>query len=140
MTTALDLFPETTQTQPITIDAGNWQGQMVDPKWGHPLIDIRLLPVWSEIWTVGWFIQCGQCVDEWHPANPNRWKTHRAYPWYRTDDMPQGKQLAVAMANAARSVKLVLAQMQTWCPPEMHDDVTRVSDAIEAQAQQWLHE
>jgi hypothetical protein len=140
MTMDIDLFPETIQAQPINIEAGQWQGQMLDPKWQQPLIEIRLLPVWSELWTVGWFIQCGNCVDEWHPRNPKAWRAHSSYPWHRIDQMPQGLHLATGMANAARAVRLVLAQMITWCPPEMHADITQVSDAIEAQARQWLHE
>lgn len=130
-----DLFPET-------------QGAIIPMEWvsearneyGYPLITARLLPKRAEdgVWHVGWLVHAEKALDEWHPSNPDAYKMHAAYPWYRLDALPFARSRDVAMANAGRAVKIVLAQMLPFVDPALHAEVQRIQEQIEAQARAWL--
>lgn len=139
-----DLFPETlpelaTHTAPV--ETTQWQGTSVC-KWGHPRVVARLIPMWdsSTGWTVGWLAHVEQCLDEWHPSNPDAWRAHAHYPWYRLDEMPKSPLLSIACGSASRALRMVLEQFLAsgYVPTELHEETRAVSERIEAQAQAWL--
>lgn len=141
---SLDLFPETLAKQTAIAtpaEATQWQGTSLC-KWGHPRIEARLIPVWNAVtgWTVGWLAHVEQCLDEWHPGNPNAWQAYASYPWYRLDEMPKSALHSVACGSAARGLRIVLEQFLAsgYVPPELHVEVRAISDQIEEQAQAWL--
>lgn len=139
-----DLFPETLSEKSelaLPIEAIQWRGPSMC-KWGHPRVEARLIPVWksSTGWTVGWLAHAENCLDEWHPSNPNAWRSHACYPWYRLDEIPTSAVHSVACGSAARGLRIVLEQflMSGYMAPELHDETRRISEQIEAQAQAWL--
>lgn len=133
------LFPETETTATAPAEAVSWQGPSLC-KYGLPLVTVRLLPAWSpsEGWRIGWCAQVGKCVDEWHPAAPNRHREHPSYPWYRLDEMAASDRFAIAAGSAARALKIVLEQMLGYAEPELRAEVHELQEAIERQAQDWL--
>lgn len=133
------LFPETLSPVVAPDEACTWSGPSTD-KWGHAAVTVKLLPMWfaDEGWICGWLIHIATALDEWHPVNPNAWKQHSSYPWHRPDTMPQSGSKVVAMAMAARECRIVIAQMLVYIPPELHAEVSEISDAIEVQARTWL--
>lgn len=131
-----DLFPET-------------QGQILPEEWlsdskdryGFPLVVVRLLSKWEEIdgmWHVGWLVNAGTALDEWHPNNPDAYKAHSDYPWYRLETLPMGKTRNLALGIAGRAAKIVLAQMLPYIDTSLHAEVTRIQEQIEQQARMWL--
>lgn len=141
---SLDLFPETLSEQsakPLHTETTQWRGASLC-KWGHPRVDTRLIPMWDAAggWTVGWIAHVENCLDEWHPRNPDAWKSHSGYPWYRLDEMPNSAQYSVACGSAARGLRMVLEQfvMSGYIAPELHAETRAISNQIEAQAQAWL--
>jgi hypothetical protein len=141
---SLDLFPETLAEQSANAtpaEVTQWQGASLC-KWGYPRIEARLIPVWNAAngWTVGWLAKAEQCLDEWPPSDPNGWRAHAIYPWYRLDEMPKSALRSVACGSAARGLRMVLEQFLAsgYVPPELHVEVRAISDRIEAQAQAWL--
>ncbi len=140
--TTLDLFPETAQP-----DRGHGPVHRMEfagqarCQYGHPIVRAALIGMWDTRvgWTVGWLVQVGSALDEWHPGNPNAWKARASYPWYRLDTgMPRSSSYAVAAGNAARAAKLVLAKMTEFCPPEAAGDIEALSDQLETRAREWL--
>lgn len=136
----IDLFPETV-TAPADMKPVEWNGSMLD-KYGHPRATVRLIPVWHQHqgWVVGWFAMLDKALDEWHPANPNAWRQLATYPWHRLDEMPRSRSYAVACGQAARGVRLVVAQLQNYCGQDLLPDVVQLQDQIEDQARAWLCE
>lgn len=139
---SLQLFPETVQPgrgarKPTTVEI---HGQACDEH-GHPLVRANLLGLWDprDGWTVGWLVQAGQALDEWHPGARDAWRVHRSYPWYRlSTGMPCSSSYALAAGQAARAAALVLAQMREFVPPAAEADFQAVSDRLEAHAREWL--
>lgn len=141
---SLDLFPETLSEQAklaLSAEATQWLGTSLC-KWGHPRVEARLIPMWNAAtgWTVGWLAHVENCLDEWHPNNPNAWRSHASYPWYRLEEMPNSALHAVACGSAARGLRMVLEQflMSGYMSPELHVETRAISEQIEAQAQAWL--
>lgn len=141
---SLDLFPETlTEQSSIALHAETtqWKGISVC-KWGHPRIEARLIPAWDAAngWTVGWLAHAENCLDEWHPSNPDAWRAHSGYPWYRMDEMPSSAFHSVACGSAARGLRMVLEQflMSGYMSPDLHAEARDISNQIESQAQAWL--
>ncbi len=130
-----DLFPET-QGQILSQE---WVSDAKD-KWGHPLVTVRLLSKRDEKegWQVGWLARAGNALDEWHPNNPDAHKRISGYPWYRLDTLPASATRNVAQALAGRAVKIVLAQMLPFIEPDIHAEVTRIQESVEAQSRAWL--
>lgn len=135
-----DLFPETLSNAPhlvgTTGPAPKWESELVDAKWGHPRIVVRLLPRWSTAngWVCGWFANVDNAVDEWMPGaavRPN-------WPWYRPDTQPQSNRFEYAAASAARAVKIVLEQMIAYAELDAAPAVREISERIEVQARTWL--
>ena len=136
MSTA-ELFPETATS--CAAPSADWTGTTID-KWGHKRVNARLVTRWTagNGWCIGWFVQVGGCVDEWHPAAPDKHKQHAGHPWYRLDEMPTSTSFAVAAGNASRALKIVIEQMLSWAEPELHAEARAMQAAIERQAQDWL--
>lgn len=137
-----DLFPETSLADAAIPDGPSWHGALVDD-YGHHRLELRLLPAWRPeqgLYVCGWYAQVNRCIDEWHPALHTRHQLWQQYPWYRTPEMPSGRTLAVAQANALRTVNLVLTQMAQH---EAHDvavgaEVRQLVDQLATLTQQWL--
>lgn len=133
------LFPETLSQAVNPDQECTWLGSTLN-RWDEPVATVKLLPVWFDDrgWMCGWLIHIATALDEWHPLNPNAWKQHSTYPWHRPDTMPQSGNKVLAMAMAARECRIVIAQMLVYIPPELHAEVSEISDAIEVQARTWL--
>ncbi|MDH0342024.1 hypothetical protein [Chromobacterium haemolyticum] len=133
--TTLSLFPETTGE----VTGQEWLGVSKD-KWGYPQVVVRLLPKWTDAigWQVGWLIQVGKAVDEWHPNNPRKHEQVGGWPWYRLDELPRSNHYQVAAAQAGRAAKIVLEQMLGYVDAELHPEVKVVQEQIENQARVWL--
>ncbi len=136
----LDLFPE---TQGDNSGAHTqWVGELRDD-FGHPMTMLRLIPSWDfrKGWRCGWFIQVASAVDEWHPNCPDAFKIHRTYPWYRLDEIPQSRTLAIAAAHATRAAKIVMEQILPYAVSGPHATEVRATQvAAEARARHWLCE
>lgn len=136
-----DLFPELAEHAPCI--STEWAGQL-QCQYGHPRVVVRLIARWDAaacLWHCGWLVNLDKALDEWHPHAPDAWRRHGSWPWYRTDDMPTGKTLATARANAARAAKIVLEQMQPYAAdPAVADEARALSQQIEDQARAWLME
>lgn len=140
----LDLFPETTDEAGVIPDQPVWRGQLLD-QYGHHRLEVHLLPAWRPelgLYVCGWYAQVNRCIDEWHPGMPLRHRSWPTYPWHRTDDMPSGRCLNIAKANALRGVNIVLAQMAAH---EGADDAVCAEVAalvvdLASLTQQWLKE
>jgi hypothetical protein len=140
----LDLFPEAATPEATIPDQPFWRGTLVDNH-GHPRVELRLLAAWQPAhgtYVCGWYAQVNRCVDEWHPAVPNRHKSWPEYPWHRTPELPGGRTLRVAQANALRQANHVLAQMAQH---EAHDapvaaEVHELVQQLALLTQQWLME
>lgn len=140
MTTTLDLFPET-QGQAISAIT-EWVGDMRDD-WGHAITVLRLIPSWDHRkgWRCGWFVQVASAVDEWHPNCPGAYKAHKSYPWYRLDEMPASRTLAIAAAQATRAANIVLEQMLAYAISAGHAaEAKALQEAAENRARHWLCE
>lgn len=134
-----DLFPE---TDTVTAAQGiEWHGALLD-KYDSPRVTVRLIDLWHQHrgYQVGWFCMCDKAMDEWHPANPDAWRRHAAYPWYRPGDgeLPNSGKHAVACGIAARAVRIVLEQMRGFVDPALAGNITTMQDQIERQAEAWL--
>lgn len=132
---AADLFPETLgELGPIVA----YESKDFCDQYGNPRIVVRLVPKWDDkagLWTVGWFCNVENAVDEWFPGAG----TPANYPWYRTQDQPAAKQLAVACATAARAVKFVLLQMLAYTDSaEVGTNTRRIEAQLEDQARRWF--
>lgn len=136
---AAALFPETECMAVAPDQAITWAGTSLC-KYGHPMVNARLVPAWTPAkgWTIGWFVQVGDCVDEWHPSAPDKHKLHLAYPWYRLDELPTSTRFAIAAGNATRALKIVLEQMLGYADPKLHAEVRELQQHMERQAQDWL--
>ncbi|PTT80840.1 hypothetical protein DBR42_18855 [Pelomonas sp. HMWF004] len=135
-----ELFPETLPN--AKPELCEWHSSAVD-QWGHPLIEARLISMWSErqAWVCGWFARVGQAVDEWYPAFPRKHLEHvgAPWPWYRLDEIPTSGEFGVAAAIAGRALKIVLEQMVPYSPsPEATDELRTIQHAIESRCRGWL--
>lgn len=137
--TETDLFPETTNAVTTFM---TFEGKALD-KFSMPRVSVSLLMSWNpqNYWVCGWLIVMDRSGDEWTPVAPNEYQKHAYYPWYRTPDMPSGRNQKIVAAAALRMAKIVVEQMIHY----MHDEVGRldartVSERMETQARQWLTE
>lgn len=105
-------------------------------KWGHPRVRVYLTPRYEVGvgWTVGWFCHADQAVDEYIVGHP----TPADYPWHRPgQSAPSGERL-IAMASAARAVKIVLEQMKSYVEKDCQKIIQFIQDRLEAYAMEWL--
>lgn len=105
-------------------------------KWGNPRVRVYLAPTFAPGvgWTVGWFCNADDAVDEYIVGNP----VPLDYPWYRPPEAsPSGERL-IAMASAARMAKIVLEQMKGHVQAECAKIIQFIQDRLEALAMDWL--
>lgn len=135
-----DLFPETLPGAELVSHSFVVDG--VRDSYGHPRVEARIIGLWShDGWVVGWFAKVDKAVDEWHPRDPSRYRSYSHYPWYRLDRIPCADRFACAAGQAARGVKIVLAQMREYAADERSSAaIEELSDRIESQAQAWFME
>ncbi|MBC3871765.1 hypothetical protein [Undibacterium oligocarboniphilum] len=135
MTAVADLFPETVNG---VVPVRRFESTLCDPKWGNPRALAELRPQWnasSGEWVIGWFCFVEKAsADEWlHGQN-----TPQSWPWYRPGSQPNGKELDVALAVAARALKIVLTQIKEYAQPEAAKAADELIERLETEARKWL--
>lgn len=135
MTTFNDLFPETLggPVLPVRFDSS-----LLCEKYQTPLAAAEFRPLWDDkngVWTIGWFCYvCRASADEWIVGK----ETPADWPWYRPASPPTGRDLNVALAVAARAMKIVLAQIKQYGRPKAAKAADELIDVLELQARRWL--
>lgn len=135
MNICADLFPETLgESVPVC----RFESTLRTQKWNSPLAIAELRPKWNAStgeWLVGWFCFIHKAsADEWMHGQqtPNDW------PWYRPGTQPAGKELDVALAVAARALRIVLTQIKEYAQPEAATAADELIERLETEARRWL--
>ncbi len=135
MTQVIDLFPETLGHE---VPVRRFESSQKTDKWNSPLAIVELRPKWDAEegkWIVGWFCFVHQAsADEWMHGQ----KTPETWPWYRPGSQPSSLELEVALAVAARAIRIVLTQIKEYARPEGAAAADELIERLENEARRWL--